>query len=161
MRNRAMTFVLAALVGVPAFAAEHHPRGPGFVSHHRGGELPDTNTVPQGQTTDLTPLLMNTGPSLPADSVCRIPIYVFGSAHNGDVASWYWLVTARRVDTDPPTMIVGTPDVKKSSGAATWTATLAVANGVINATVTGALGATVDWMQNNDDPYCMVGPYTP
>jgi hypothetical protein len=123
---------------------------PGFV--HAGSYLPEF------RTTGVAPLELNQGPTILADSVCRAPMYVFASDHTGDVAQWYWLVAARRVDEAQAVLIVGTADVKKTAGAATWTATLAVDDSNhIRATVTGAVGVTIDWLQTNDEPFCMTG----
>lgn len=113
---------------------------------------------PQGQTVGLTSITFTSGPGTPDDAVCRVPFYVFATDHTGNVAQWFWLVATRKVDTDPLGILVGTPDVKKTVGATAWTATLSVVNDRINATVTGVLGATVDWMQTNDESFCMAGP---
>lgn len=160
--KKTLLAILAVVIAAPVFSSAQAPgRAPLFPPHHQGSDASKSVTVPQGQTTDLTPLTLGGGPGPPEDSVCRLPFFVFASDHNGDVAQWYWLVATRRVGSGTTTILTGTPDVKKSAGAATWTATLAFADDRINATVTGALGVTVDWLQTSDDLFCMAGPFIP
>lgn len=100
------------------------------------------------------------GPSFPGDSLCRAVVHIYASDHGGNVALWAWpSVAVRRVDDGAPTMITGTPEVKKTLGATAWTASLMLQDNSINATVQGVLGGTIDWSLHATEETCMIGPY--
>ena len=116
------------------------------------------NFSPGLRTTDATQTeYPGGGPVIDADSVCRVPLFVFATDHNGDAAFWSVSPLIQRVGTGAP-QVSGSPTKQATAGAALWAASFFVDGNSIKCHVTGVIGTTIDWLYTNDDAFCMVGP---
>lgn len=116
--------------------------------------------APSNQTTDAAQIEVNTGVIVPPDSLCRVPIYIFASDHEGDVSVWFFRAAVRRIGDAAPGVVFNAPERQNTVGAALWAATVAVnGSGQLVARLTGAALRTIDWLVTNDDAFCMEGPF--
>lgn len=101
---------------------------------------------PLGRTTNATPLVIQCWPpSVDEDSAGFFTAVVIGNDHNVSQAYWEFRGVFRRLVGG---QIAGTTSQLtkfNTAGASTWTVTLAVNNGLVEATVTGEAGKNVDW----------------
>lgn len=112
---------------------------------------------PDHQTNGLTPTTFSvSGPSIQEDCVAKFSAFIFGTDHNNGQAFWEYRILLRRMEGQEMTGIAQLISSSKSLVAATWTAAI-VFNGAVEVTVTGALGATIDWGATSDDPAIMQG----
>lgn len=117
--------------------------------------------APNAQTVGLTPVtIVGFGPGADPDDLCRATVYVFANDHNLGVSYWEFRLLLRHVVGAFASGLISTIVHSNSASAAAWTAVASVnAEGNVQVVVTGALGATVDWLATSDDQICMHGSF--
>lgn len=101
---------------------------------------------PLGRTTNAVPLVLQCWPpQVDEDSAGFFTAVVIGSDHGVGQSFWEFRGLFRRLVAG---QLVGTSAQlthSNTGSAVTWTATLAVVNGLVEVTVTGEAGKTIDW----------------
>lgn len=86
----------------------------------------------------------------PVDSGCQFQIEVQATSTTADCASWRKEGAARRVGSANVTAVGGAPTdmiaPRKSAGASTWDVSFQVSGSSAQMLVTGAAGATIEWV---------------
>lgn len=113
---------------------------------------------PNGQTTDLTPLILPDVIGIDEDSVNIIRGFIMASDHGGNVAAWTLNAAVRRVGTGAPAGIGAPIKIGSTAGATTWTAVMAFDGNDVRVQVTGGLVQTVDWRWMILETSTMLGP---
>lgn len=116
-------------------------------------------STPYSQTSGLTPFTTTVGLPSPSDSIGRYRLSVFAFDHSTGVSYWEFTILQRRVGSAAAAGLISSIVHSASSGGSTWTCVPAYnANGDLEATFVGALGATVDWFFIADDEQGIAGP---
>lgn len=101
---------------------------------------------PLGRTINATPLVLQCWPpQVDEDSAGFFTAVVIGNDHGVGQTYWEFRGLFRRAVGGP---LIGTAVQlahTNTASAATWTATLAVVNGLVEVTVTGEAAKTIDW----------------
>lgn len=115
------------------------------------------SAAPNGQTTDLTPLILPDVLAIEEDSVNLIHGVILATDHSGGAAAWTLNAGVRRVGTGAPAGIGAPVKIGAAGAGTTWTAAMVFDGNNVRIQVTGGLLQTVDWRWFIDESFMMLG----